>query len=278
MSDNNIVGTTGKNDNAVDYSKFNIQVKADRSNLCIGQTVNITPSIPKIKAIYQWDLGDGNIIDGNYIEHTYKKPGNYQVTLSLLDLKTKKILKSSSSKFITVFDLPENHINLDEKDDVITHLGFTQTNTEYERIDWIISDLFRTSDRSFDYKFKYKGRYNVFCVVTDKNGCTSTASEHITVEKDYTLLAPNAFSPNGDNKNETFMPKALIVNELPFTLSIYDKAGRMVFQTTDANTPWDGLYTKDLKPAPEGTYIWVVNMTNENGVMETYKSHIIITR
>ena len=74
--------------------------------------------------------------------------------------------------------------------------------------------------------------------------------------------------------NETFIPKALLVTTAPFIMTIYDKSGKLVFETNDVSRPWDGLYKKDFLPAPTGSYVWVVSITNELGVKEVYKGTI----
>ena len=98
------------------------------------------------------------------------------------------------------------------------------------------------------------------------------------IEKDYNLLAPTAFSPNEDNLNDFFIPKALPVLNLPFTMTIYDRQGKMVYQTSDANQPWNGLCTKDQVPAPDGVYIWVVQLTTESGEVELYQDQVTIAK
>ncbi len=71
----------------------------------------------------------------------------------------------------------------------------------------------------------------------------------------YTLLIPNAFSPNGDALNETFQITGLEELE-SYRCEIYNRWGEMVFSTTDKKTFWDG--TINGKPAPKGVYIYLI--------------------
>jgi len=83
----------------------------------------------------------------------------------------------------------------------------------------------------------------VYCVtITDANGCSDTACATVTV--DYNcgeLFIPNAFSPNGDLKNDYFRPRSICFKS--FKLIVYDRWGVNVFETEDITTKgWDGMY------------------------------------
>lgn len=67
------------------------------------------------------------------------------------------------------------------------------------------------------------------------------------------LNFPNAFTPNGDGKNELFRPGAFCpVTKYIFT--VYDRFGRQVFHSTNPKEGWDGRVNG--KKADMGTYIY----------------------
>ncbi|TAL57904.1 MAG: hypothetical protein EPN85_12900 [Bacteroidetes bacterium] len=87
----------------------------------------------------------------------------------------------------------------------------------------------------------------VYCVtVYDANGCYDSACVIVTVElcsNAGTLYLPNAFSPNGDGENDELQ----IYYGLPaciekFRLTLYNRWGEKIYQTTDAAFKWDGSY------------------------------------
>ncbi len=261
-----------------DFSHLDLNVVADQEQICYGKSIAFTPSVPKIKAIYQWDMGDGTITESNFMDHTYSKPGIYHVKLRLLDIHTKEIVKVSPAKEITIHALPDNHITHYMENNIIPTAFFSQNIEEGEKITWEIEDLHRSYAKEFAYEFKKKGTYQVKCTIINEFGCSSTKTDHIKINHDYNLLAPSSFTPNGDGINETFIPKALLVSELPFTMTIYDKSGKLVYQTTDANSPWDGLYTKDLRKAPEGSYVWNVVIEHTNAAPERYQGTVTLLK
>ena len=110
-------------------------------------------------------------------------------------------------------------------------------------------------------------------------GCENTLQKTVSIEDDYNLLAPTAFSPNGDNLNETFIPSALkIMDGVEFNMTVYNEGANLVYQTSNVNIPWDGSNQIDNTEVPDGAYIWVVNLKNKNGIMETYKGQVLVVR
>ncbi|MEN9510475.1 MAG: hypothetical protein RLZZ370_294 [Bacteroidota bacterium] len=84
----------------------------------------------------------------------------------------------------------------------------------------------------------------------------------------YTLLIPNAFSPNGDALNETFQITGLEELE-SYRCEIYNRWGEMVFSTTDKKTFWDGTYQG--RPAPKGVYIYVIRGKSVCSITDLFK-------
>ncbi|MGB1119322.1 MAG: gliding motility-associated C-terminal domain-containing protein [Chitinophagales bacterium] len=69
------------------------------------------------------------------------------------------------------------------------------------------------------------------------------------------VVAPTAFSPNGDGINDIFLVK----EDCPFgyddfMLEIYDRWGNLMFQSFDPSLGWDGYFQGNL--APLGVYTW----------------------
>jgi large repetitive protein len=65
---------------------------------------------------------------------------------------------------------------------------------------------------------------------------------------------PNAFTPNGDGLNDTFgpIPRYDYVNR--YYMSIFNRWGQMIYETSDINRGWDGTYQGS--PVMMGTYVY----------------------
>jgi gliding motility-associated-like protein len=89
--------------------------------------------------------------------------------------------------------------------------------------------------------------------VTTGNGCTASAKE--TVNVFYDLLMPNAFTPNGDGRNDLFrIPPSVPVTVIRF--SVYNRWGGLVFTTGNSSAGWDGR--SGNTPQPAGAYVWMI--------------------
>lgn len=78
------------------------------------------------------------------------------------------------------------------------------------------------------------------------------------------IYLPNAFTPNGDGNNDSFIPIA--ANITNFKMYIFDRWGKQVFETTLQTMGWDG--TCDGDQCPMGTYIWVVQYQEQTSISE----------
>ena len=86
---------------------------------------------------------------------------------------------------------------------------------------------------------------------------TATSSMFVKVYKKITI--PNAFTPNNDSINDLWNIDALIT--YPACLvSVFDRNGQKVYQSTGYPKPWDG--TRDGSPLPMGTYYYIIDLKN----------------
>ncbi|MFL5762847.1 MAG: gliding motility-associated C-terminal domain-containing protein [Bacteroidia bacterium] len=104
----------------------------------------------------------------------------------------------------------------------------------------------------------------VYCVtVTDNGGCNDTACVKVSVEHPCpgleTLQVPDAFSPNGDGKNDVFLLQGWADCTTDFQMLIYDRWGEKVFESDDVNFEWNGKFKgKTMDPA---VFVYFINAT-----------------
>jgi gliding motility-associated-like protein len=121
--------------------------------------------------------------------------------------------------------------------------------------------------------FPGPGPYEVTMVTMDIFGCTDTISRTIVVE-DPILFIPNVFSPNGDGVNDWAQTN---FNQLEtFYFSIYDRWGKVVFETRSKSEYWDGRVGNGL--APEGVYFFQLEGTDARGKDVQTKGNLTLLR
>jgi len=95
--------------------------------------------------------------------------------------------------------------------------------------------------------------------VIDDNNCEASDKITITVSGRSKILVPNAFSPNGDGVNDTWIITNLSVYP-GATVDVYNRYGQAVFHSENANKAWDGTYNG--KALPVGTYYYIIDLKN----------------
>jgi gliding motility-associated-like protein len=72
-------------------------------------------------------------------------------------------------------------------------------------------------------------------------------------------LVPNAFSPNGDGINDTWVIEYL--ETYPgAVIEVFNRYGQVVFRSVGYDKPWDGTYKG--QQLPTGTYYYIINPKN----------------
>jgi len=112
-------------------------------------------------------------------------------------------------------------------------------------------------------------------MVEANGGCGDTATVLVDV---FTPLAiPNAFTPNGDGRNDRFYVLGGPVNSVVESFGVFNRWGQEVFKAHDtapgdASAGWDGRVNGSL--APLGTYVYVVIMRFATGARQMYKGTV----
>ncbi|MDR1346232.1 MAG: gliding motility-associated C-terminal domain-containing protein, partial [Bacteroidales bacterium] len=99
--------------------------------------------------------------------------------------------------------------------------------------------------------------------------------EELLSVEEYELFMPNAFSPNGDGINDRYeLAAAFEINN--FSLYIYDRAGQLVFKSTDITHTWNGELNGNILPAD--VYLYLVKYTDKFNCSHQKKGNILLIR
>jgi len=97
--------------------------------------------------------------------------------------------------------------------------------------------------------------------LTATGGGSCEATDFLTVKVLKPVKIPNAFSPNGDGTNDTWILENL--SDYPgATVDVFNRYGQQIFSSVGYSLPWDG--TVKGKPLPVATYYYIIDLKNGN--------------
>ncbi|MCK5840002.1 MAG: gliding motility-associated C-terminal domain-containing protein [Bacteroidales bacterium] len=228
----------------------------DYERTCFGDTtpffLNNNDNIDSLK----WDFADPlsgtrNISLLHEPKHVFCQPGSYHVKLEIYF--EGDVFKNSGE--VMVFPLPE----VDLGNDLFVFPG-----------SWVTLDpgpgffAYEWQDEQLGQMYLAREEGTYYVTVRDEHLCKNTDTISIFY---LDMLAPNAFTPNADGINDVFMPILPEWGVLDYRMTLFDRWGKIVFDTNDMLEGWDGRHHG--KPCPLGTYIWVITFNARREASET---------
>lgn len=115
--------------------------------------------------------------------------------------------------------------------------------------------------------------YKVAASENSGNNQVSESNE-ACIETKPRLFAPNVFTINGDGINDRFRLGGVFVDT--YHIAIYDRWGKLVYESTDLNASWDGLV--DGTPAPVDVYVYIAEGTGRKNQRISIKGNVTLLR
>jgi len=117
--------------------------------------------------------------------------------------------------------------------------------------------------------------------VQDSSGCSGWDEMMVYVTDSISVYLPNAFSPNGDGRNDSFTVFAGPEVEQVRTLRVFSRWGELLFQRDNfppnrEDLGWDGAFRGHL--LPNGVYACYVEALLKSGRTEVVKGEVILVR
>lgn len=135
---------------------------------------------------------------------------------------------------------------------------------------WDYGDGYFSDQYDEDHQFTEGSEkdYTIQLVVTNQLGCSDEHQVIVPISEPVIFYVPNAFTPNGDDFNNTFLPVFTSgYDQYDFHLTIFNRWGEVMFESYNAQEGWDGSYGGDI--VNDGVYVWSI----EFGELNTDKVH-----
>lgn len=135
----------------------------------------------------------------------------------------------------------------------------------------------KIDDQTYTISPEKTGEYEL--VFTSQNGCTYRLKtifiEMITDAcNEATVYLPTGFTPNGDGVNDMLYIRSNFITEV--YLTIYDRWGEKLFETSDTKKGWDGMYKG--RKLDQGVYGYYMTFKCNNGQESFKKGNITLMR
>jgi gliding motility-associated-like protein len=242
---------------------------------CAPLCTELTLLWPVVGTLH-WDLADGTTQQGSTaITHCYTAPGNYVPMLTLTDpagCQTSYTLPfplEAQASPLPSFVTNPPVVTIDAP--TFRFIPWTSSGVD---LIWEFGDPNGTISTEQAPVFAYDavGCYDVTLTATSTAGCTGRTTAQVCVEDEFMVFVPNSFTPNGDGINDLFGVVSTVADPGFFELTVFDRWGREVFHTTQADKGWTGTDT------PLDVYAWRLRMHDAHGQLHERRGHVTLLR
>ncbi len=123
------------------------------------------------------------------------------------------------------------------------------------------------------------GNFRACLELRGSNGCSSSHCRDFSLPVRRHFYMPNAFTPNGDGKNDLFHPVMEGYEDFDYHWRIYDRIGQLVFETTDQRGFWNGSQGGSAHYVPAGMYVWSISLRSRgSAASEVRRGHVTVVR
>ena len=248
--------------------------------LCVTFTVSASTSLQTTS----WSYNGSNVTNGLNTQYCFNTSGIYTVTANFTDVNN---CSNSTSFTVDIYPNPVADFNHSPIKPIVNQDPFvTFTDASYGANvvswNWYFMNTAQYTSVLQNPTFPYTepGTYPVVLVVKSDKGCSDTLIRPLVVGEDYGIYVPNAFTPNGDGLNDLFQPKGFGI--VKYQIYVFDRWGEKLFQTNEFEHGWDGKkqskHDVNYGICEEGTYTWLIQLTDVFGKSHELKGHVTLIK
>lgn len=211
-----------------------------------------------------FEFGDGDdvvLMGSAGTSHTYTDPESYDVNATVTSIYG-CVYVQNFPNIVTVIANPTANFNMSANPTTIFETTVGMQNSSSSGVvswEWYSPNSIPTNSTlvnpTFNFPIGVISQYPIQLIVTTPEGCKDTVEHILTVNSDIMFFAPNSFTPNGDEYNNTWSFSVLGVDEYNFELLIFNRWGEIVWETRDIHSEWDGSYKGVTIPTGQVTWV-----------------------
>lgn len=259
----------------------NISFSADTLEGCFPVSSNFTEVNVPAGSQCLWSFGDGGTsTDCSNSSYVFEHPGCWDITLQIT---TPDGCQTSNtiSDYICVYDYPDPQFTFEPQpttilEPTISFANFTPGSNNYT---WTF-DTQGFADQSTQvhpsYTFTNVGNFEVCLEAVSLEGCPNEICDTVTILEEFIVYVPNAFTPDGDDYNDEFMPIISGIIPESYEFMVFNRWGELIFNSQIPGTGWDGTY-KGLM-SQEDVYVWKLKVEDQVGEPHDYVGHVTLVK
>ena len=252
-----------------------LEIQLTSSFACEGEPFTLTAESNLQNVIYTWRGPDGIIIENEtsnqLIVAAGQPDGNYTVSGQSEFGCTSEASQFVERAMIDAGQLPERVVICPEDDNPEINSTLLDPGIFFSYA-WIFPD--GSTSNSSTVVADMEGLYKV--TLTNSLGCSTQDSTLIVANCEPEIYGPNAFSPNDNSQNETFRLFSKYLTD--FEIFIFNRWGEIIFQSSQPDFEWDGIYNGQVVPV--GVYPYRVTYKSsynpDRGVLEKRGSITVV--
>lgn len=229
--------------------------------VCAGKefffTDNSTLTGDAARATWKWNFGDGSTGSGASPSKLYKQAGSYPV--SMFVVSSDGCNSDTAVNPVTVYAIPVVNAGADVITEPNRPVQLKATVTPVTATVLWTPPTGLSDARQLQPMATLQENQQYVITATGDYGCAATDTVLVKVFKE--LKVPNAFSPNGDGKNDTWRIPGLEEYHNA-TVQVFNRWGQMVFKSVGYSIPWNG--SMNGNKLPTGAYYYVIK-PGDNG-------------
>jgi gliding motility-associated-like protein len=261
---------------------------SDIVNGCYPDTVNFTNLSTGTISTTLWEFSDGGsiLVPGlTPVSHVFSEPGLYDVSMTVTTIDG-CVFDTSFVQYIEMFDYPNAMYTYAPIPATIfdTEITFSDFSSD-DVVSWmwdlgpgVVPGGSTQQNPTAVYPEGVPGDYPLTLYVWNENGCVDSVNGVVSIVNEVVLFAPNIFTPDGDEFNESWRVYITGIDIYDFHLTMFNRWGEVVWESYNSEAGWNGRYGSQGK-VQDGTYVWVIEAKDTyNDKKYEFRGHVTVLK
>lgn len=230
-----------------------------------------------------WNFGDGGISQDCNPVYEFTQPGCWPVSLSVTSAEGCTGTYNEAN-FVCVYDYPIADFTFGPQPTTVLNSTINFINESQGAVSYLwtftSSELGSTSlieNPSYIFPNDIPETYETCLIAINEYGCSADTCKEIEINEEFVVYVPTAFTPDGDQRNDTFYPVVNGENPLKYEFLVFSRWGELIFESTNPDLSWDGTYKGVLSQTD--VYVWKLKIVKDSPIQtHEYTGHVSLLR